>query len=146
MPIKNDIKYHPDFLEIFQTGVFDLDDGIIIFSQILNICRLTGLKNIVIDYRELKGDRGGTAKTIYGLQVVDQYNKHLGQGGAELKFAYITPKITSYEPGAKVAEQGGFPFKQFENRNDALEWLGLKKQLTKLVNRTPKEIFGFDPE
>lgn len=126
MAIKNSIKYHSDFLEIFQTGVFDLDDGIILFSQILNICRHTGLKKIVIDYRELKGERGGIAKTIYGLQVVDQYNKYLEQGGAELKFAYITPEITSYEPGAKVARQGGFPFEQFENRNDALEWLGLK--------------------
>jgi hypothetical protein len=126
MAIKNSIKYHSGFLEIFQTGVFDLDDGIIIFSQILNICRHTDFKRIVIDYRELKGQRGGVAKTIYGLQVVDQYNKYLEQGGAELKFAYITPEITSYEPGAKVARQGGFPFEQFENRNDALEWLGIK--------------------
>ena len=51
MAIKNHIKYHSSFLEILQTGVFDLDDGIIIFSQILNICRHTGLRKIVIDYR-----------------------------------------------------------------------------------------------
>jgi len=126
MAINNDINYHTDFLEIIQTGVFDLDDGILIFSQILNICRHTGLKKIIIDYRELKGERGGTAKTLYGLHVVEQYNTYLEQGGAKLKFAYITPRITSYEPGAHVARQGGFPFKQFETRNDALEWLDLK--------------------
>lgn len=103
-----------------------LNDAINKFPHVLDVCRLTGLRKVLIDYSELEGDRGGTEKSLYAFNIVDHYMKYLKQGGSELKFAYLAPIVTSYEPGADIGQQSEFPFKLFDNRNDALEWLGVK--------------------
>jgi hypothetical protein len=126
MSIDIKIKQHSAFLEIIATGSYDFNVALNKFPHILDVCRLTGLKKVLIDYRELQGDGGGTEKSLYAFGIVDHYEKYLKIGGSELQFAYLAPIVTSYEPGAKVGQQSEFPFKLFDNRNEALEWLGVK--------------------
>ena len=52
--------------------------------------------------------------------------KYLESGGHKLQFAYVGPIVMAWEQGMEVAEQGEWPFKLFDNLNDALKWLGVK--------------------
>lgn len=126
MAIEIQIIQHSGFLEIIVTGSFDLNDALYKFPHVLDVCRLTGLEKVLIDYRELEGGGGGTEKSLYAFGIVDHYKKYLKQGGSELQFAYLAPTITSYEPGAEIGQQSEFPMKLFDKHNDALEWLGVK--------------------
>jgi hypothetical protein len=126
MAIDIKINQHDDYLEFVVTGSYDLNDAVNKFPHILDVCRLTGLQKVLIDYRELDREGGGTEKSLYAFGTVDQYQKYLKLGGPELQFAYLGPVVTSYEPGLEIAQQSKLSVKLFDNYSDALEWLDVK--------------------
>jgi hypothetical protein len=115
------------YLEIAVTGSYDMKDAMNKFSHILDACRLSDSSKVLIDYIGLQGQGGATEKILYALRVEDLYQKYLKSGGHELQFACVVPLVVSYEPGVEIARNGGLPFKLFDNRNEAFEWLNVKR-------------------
>jgi hypothetical protein len=120
---------HDNYLEFKITGSYDLSDAIDTFKQILIICRLEKVSKVLIDYRELKSDIGGTEKTLYAFAAEDEYLKYLGTGGQELQIAYLAPALHTYEPGAEIGKRvERLKFELFEDLYEALEWLDIKNR------------------
>jgi hypothetical protein len=118
---------HNDYLEFVVTGSHDLNEAIDRFSHVLAACRRTGLKKVLIDYRELIYSVGGTEKTLYAFGTEDQYLKYFKSGGHELQIAYLAPKVMCYEPGAEIGRKvETLQFELFDKLNEALEWLDIK--------------------
>ncbi len=125
MAIDINIIQHNDFLEIVVTGSYDLNDAVNKFPHVLDVCRLTGLQKVLIDYRDLQGEGGGIEKCIYVWGIAEHYQKYLTLGGHELQVAYIRPKVTDYEPGVEIGNNIGLPFKLFDKPNETHKWLGV---------------------
>jgi len=126
MAIDIKIIQHNNYIEIVVTGSYDLNEAVNKFPHALDVCRLTGLQKVLIDYRELQGDGGGTEKSLYVFGIENHYQKYLKLGGHELQVAYVAPMVNSYEPGVDIADKIGLPFKLFDKLNEALEWLSVK--------------------
>jgi hypothetical protein len=126
MALEIETIQHNDYLEVVVSGPYDFNDAVNKFPYVLDLCRITGLKKVLIDFRKISNEGGGTEKTLYALSVEDFYQKYLNSGGHELQFAYVGPSISSYEPGMEIAQQSELPFKLFDKRNEALEWLNVK--------------------
>jgi hypothetical protein len=118
---------HNDYLEFVVTGSHDLNEAIDKFPQILDVCKITGLKKVLIDYRELIYPVGGTEKTLYAIGTEDQYLKYLESGGHELQIAYLAPMVICYEPGAEIGRNvKHVQFELFDKLDKAREWLDIK--------------------
>ena len=118
---------HDEYLEFVVTGSHDLNEAINKFSYILDCCRRTGLKKVLVDYRKLLYPTDDFEKARYASRVKDQYQKYLESGGHELQLAYLSPIIMSYEPGAEIGKKiVSMQFELFGDLNEALEWLGVK--------------------
>lgn len=123
-----DIKtiQHNDYLEFVATGSHDLNEAIDKFPHILAVCKSTGLKKVLVDYRELIYPVGATEKALYAFGAEDQYLKYLKSGGHELQIAYLAPTVMSYEAGAEIGKKTkSLQFDLFSDLNEALEWLGV---------------------
>ena len=119
--------HHNDYLEFIVTGSHDLNDAIDKFVHVLDVAKLTGLKKVLIDYRQLTYSAGGTEKTLYALGTEDQYLKYLESGGQELQIAYLAPAVHTYEPGAEIGKKiKSVQFELFEILDEALAWLKIK--------------------
>ena len=124
-----DIKtiQHNDYLEFVVTGSHDLSEAVDKFTHLLETAKRTGLKKILIDYRELIYDTGATHKALYAFGIEDLYKKYLQSGGHDLKIAYLAPVIHTFEPGAEIGRNAkSLQFELFDKRNEALEWLDIK--------------------
>ncbi|MCK5077066.1 MAG: hypothetical protein KAR38_11855 [Calditrichia bacterium] len=128
MALDINIIQHNDYLEIVVTGSYDMNDTIDKFSHVLDICRHTGLAKVLIDFRELQGQGSGTEKSLYAFGIEDLYLKYLNSGGHELKVAYVSLVVSSYEPGVEIAKETELPFKLFDKQKDAFEWLNVKNK------------------
>lgn len=118
---------HTDYLEFIVTGTFDLNKAIDQFFLILATCRSTGFKKILIDFRELVYNAGGTEKSLYAFGTEDQYLKYLSSGGHELQIAYLGKMFKTYEPGLEIGKKiESLKVELFDNLNAAIEWLGVK--------------------
>ena len=117
---------HSDYLEFVVTGSYDLNDAIDKFLYVLEACSQTGLNKVLMDYRELQQEDSATIKSLYSYGIENHYTKYLESGGHEIQFAYVGPIVMTWEPGMEIAERSKWPFKLFDNLNDALEWLGVK--------------------
>jgi len=127
MAINIETIKHDDFLEFVVTGSHDLNEAIEKLSQILDVCKLTGLKKVLIDYRELIYPVGGTEKTLYAFGTEDLYRKYLESGGRELQIAYLAPMVHTFEPGAEIGKKvESLQFELFDKLNEALEWLDIQ--------------------
>ena len=118
---------HSGYLEFIVSGAYDLNQIVNEFIVVLEACRQTKLDKVLIDYRELKREDSATIKGLYAYGVENHYINYLRSGGHEIKFAYVGPIVMAWEPAMEVAELSHWPFKLFDNRNDALEWLGVTR-------------------
>jgi hypothetical protein len=118
---------HSDYLEFVVTGTYDLHEATEDFRQVLDACRRTGLKKVLVDYREFTDTDSGIEKTLYAFDVVSQYAWYLETGGHELRIAYLAPVVLSFEPGADIGRNTpSLQFEIFDNPNDAREWLEIE--------------------
>ena len=117
---------HDDYLEVTVSGFYDLNDAVDKFSYVLEECRRLDLNKLLIDFRELEGTESATLKTLYTFGTAEQYYKYLVSGGHKLKFAYLAPVVTIFEPGMEIADRKNLPAKLFDNLDKALDWLAVK--------------------
>ena len=119
---------HIDYLEFVITGSYDLNEAIDKFTFVLALCKLTGHKKVLIDYRQLIYQVGSTEKSLYAISIEGKYLQYLQSGGHELQIAYVSPSVTSYEPGAVIGRNIELlQFELFNKPNEALDWLGIKR-------------------
>jgi hypothetical protein len=114
-------------LDVLVWGQYSMEEAIDRFPGVILTCRLTGVDKVLIDYTRLKGDMAAIQKVIYAMEIIDLYEKHLSSRGRPLQIAWVgaPDKVSSYEPGAELAERQGYPFRLFRDTAEAMEWLGL---------------------
>lgn len=117
---------HNEYLEAIVTGAYDLNEAINKFSKLLDLCRVTGLDKVIIDYRELQREDSAVFKGLYAVRIEELYLNYIKSGGHELEIAYLGPYILPYEPGMEIAKQGELPIKLFDSPDEAMEWLDIK--------------------
>ena len=128
MTININIIHNNDYLEFFVTGTYDLIEAINRFPLVLDVCRLTGLTKVLIDFTELQGEGSGTEKCLYAFGIEDHYIKYINSGGHKLQVAYVGSSNPKYDPGAAIAKSSHLPFKLFDERFKAFEWLQVEKK------------------
>ena len=118
---------HNDYFEVTVSGLYDLNDALHAFPHVLEECRRARLDKLLIDFRELEGAESATLKGLYAFGIEEHYLKYLDSGGHKLQIAYVAPIVTTFEPGKEIVEQRKLPFKLFDNLNNAIKWLDVKR-------------------
>ena len=126
MGIDIDTIQHNHYLEVVVASSYDFQETIDKFPHVLDICRITGLKKVLIDYKEIQNQGCATEKSLYALSSQDLYQSYLKVGGHALQIAYVAPMVTNYELGVEIAENSELPFRLFDKLNEAHAWLGVK--------------------
>ncbi len=126
MAIDLKTTHHDCCLEVLVSGVFETQDAVDRFPELLSLCRKTGQRRVLIDYREMTGIPTSTEKTLYAFGIQDIYMTHLATGGQPMMVAYVgrPSQVSSFEPGVEVARSNDLPFRLFTSRDDAIAWLG----------------------
>ncbi len=95
-------------------------------------CRDAKVAKVLIDFRKLGGDVHATEKIVYAWKIEEHYRNHLSTGGQNLQIAYVgqSPLVSTYEPGVEIVESMGLPFALFEDSRKAIEWLGVKADVS----------------
>jgi hypothetical protein len=97
MGIDIDTIQHNHYLEVVVASSYDFQETIDKFPHVLDICRITGLKKVLIDYKEIQNQGCATEKSLYALSSQDLYQSYLKVGGHALQIAYVAPMVTNYE-------------------------------------------------
>jgi len=121
-------KLHWKYFEVIVIGDYDLDSAVARFPQILMACKISRIKNILVDFSQVTGSFGNSFSGLYALKVEVEYRKYLNSGGHELKIAYFSPSASEHISGEEIAVKGENPFKLFDNKKDALKWLGVDEK------------------
>ncbi|NOR10625.1 MAG: hypothetical protein GQ541_03955, partial [Desulfovibrionaceae bacterium] len=67
MGIDIDTIQHNHYLEVVVASSYDFQETIDKFPHVLDICRITGLKKVLIDYKEIQNQGCATEKSLYAL-------------------------------------------------------------------------------
>jgi hypothetical protein len=118
-----DIVQQPSVLDVVVTGDFHMEEAVDRFRQVVDACRLTGIRKVLIDYRQLWGGAVGTEKTFYSFGIDDRCKRHIRSGGKSLLFAFVGPDAAGPDPGAQFADFTKFPGRLFGSREGAVAWL-----------------------
>ena len=132
MALNGEFVQHTDYLEIIVTGMYDMEEAIVKFPRVLAACRDAKVAKALIDFRRLEGDEHATEKVMYAWEIEGHYRNHLSTGGQKLQIAYLgqSPLVSTFEPGVEFAESKGLPFALFEDSRKAIEWLGVKADVS----------------
>lgn len=120
---------HDELLKVLVSGLFNLQDAIDRFLEVLAFSHNAKIFKVLIDFRKLGGIPFATEKSLYAIKGVELYNQYLVSGGQPLKFAYIgsAPIVSSFKPGLEIARNSGIEVDLFEDIEKAFEWLDAKK-------------------
>ena len=132
MALNGEFVQHTEYLEIIVTGMYDMEEAIDKFPLVLAACRDAKIAKALIDFRKLGGDVYATEKVMYAWKIEEHYRNHLSTGGQNLQIAYVgqSPLVSTYEPGVEIIESKGLPFALFEDSRKAIEWLGVKADVS----------------
>ncbi len=112
-----------DFLEFIVTGRFELENALSKFHLVIDVCNLTDVRKVLIDYRKLHEVADGIERTFYAFGIENRYKSHIREGGEKIKFAFVGDNIDVEDPGGQLAELTNFPGKIFDNYNSAVKWI-----------------------
>ena len=126
MQVDWDIK--DDHLRATVTGSYDAEEAVEEFSRLIAACRKHGLRKVLVDFREIEGERGATERAIYGSEIVALYRMHLDTGGEPLQLAYVGPAVDAemWNPGMEIAQSSGVNAILTTKMGEAREWLGIE--------------------
>ena len=116
---------HTDYIEAVVTGCYDVEEAVDYCPQLLEICRVSGLRKVLIDYRKLP-QLGGTDRSLFAIGLENHYEQYLRSGGHQLLFALVKSRIAAYEPGVEILEVSSLLFKMFDDIDKALKWLSIQ--------------------
>lgn len=127
MALNIKVIQHSQFIEIIVAGIFNFQESLMEFPNVLATCKTTGLTKVLIDFRQLKGIPAATEKILYTLGIEDHYAEYLSNKGKPLQIAYVgkSPLIGSEEPGLLLARENNLPFNLFTDISKACKWLGV---------------------
>lgn len=119
-----DIKFfqHAKYIEVVVTGSYNVEYAVDNCPQLFEICRTSGLRKVLIDYRKLP-QLGGAERSLFAIGLENHYEQYLRTGGHQLLFALVKSRVTAYEPGAEILDVSSILFKMFDDIDDALNWL-----------------------
>ncbi|MFC1563570.1 hypothetical protein ACFL6G_01480 [candidate division KSB1 bacterium] len=114
-----------DYLLVNVSGIYDMPGTVDEFALVISTCRKKNHNKVLIDYRQLDGDIAATEKMIYTMKIIDLLKTHYKSGGQQLFIAFLgkIPQISTFEPGADLADQEGWPYILTKDIDEALSWL-----------------------
>ena len=117
-----------DVLHVAAGGSFSLSEAKRTFLDILNVIEELRLSKVLLDGRQITGNPAIIERFYYGEFIADEVSKLIDRGwnGAPPQFAYILrePILDPLRLGETVAINRGVHLKAFDNRDEAIVWLG----------------------
>ena len=117
-----------DVLHVAAGGPFSLSEAKRTFLDALHVIEELRLPKVLFDGRQVTGNPAIIERFYYGEFVADEVQKLMGRGwnGDPPQFAYVLrePILDPLRLGETVAVNRGVNIRAFENREDAVVWLG----------------------
>ena len=117
------------YLHVVFRGRFSMEKAKKSFLEVLDAVAATGMTNVLIDARQVTGVLTSLDRYSYGEFVAEKVFDSVRRGTVSRspKFAYIfsPPILSSDRTGENTAVNRGMNVKVFDNREDALKWLGV---------------------
>lgn len=117
-----------DVLHVAAGGPFSLSEAKRTFLDILNVVEELRLAKVLLDGRQITGNPAIIERFYYGEFVADEVQKLIDRGwnGDQPQFAYVLrePVLDPLRLGETVAVNRGVHIRAFEDREDAIVWLG----------------------
>ncbi len=124
-----EISVEPGFISAKAYGEFSLKDAQSTYLEVLDAVALHKTYKVLFDGRGIIGEPNILERFYYGEFVASELRRCSVERGISLatKFAYILlpPVLDPDSLGETVAVINGMFVMAFDNRPDALEWLGL---------------------
>ena len=107
MSLEIEIIPHKEYIEVFISGEYDMQEAVDKFLLVLDACKMNGRLKVLIDYRKLQGEIYATQKVFYAEQVISKIKNYFALEGKGLQIAYVgkAPQVSTYEPSLEVAER-----------------------------------------
>src|SRR5690349_20272190 len=128
MSMQSKARFAAGLLEVEVQGEFSIEEAKRSFLETLENVGRHGATKVLIDGRTLTGEPGVIERFIYGefaaAETARASSKH--KLSRTPRFAYVLkePMLDPRRFGENVAANRGMIIKVFENREEAIEWLG----------------------
>jgi len=114
-------------LHVMTEGEFSLSEAKRTFIDVIHMVGELRLGKILFDGQQIIGNPAIIERFYYGEFVADEVNKLIADGwDDDLRFAYVLlePVLDELRLGETVAVNRGMNVRAFDNRVDAITWLG----------------------
>ena len=122
------VQIERQLLRATYVGEFSLTEGEATFHEILDAIVKDGLRNVLVDGREVTGDPEPLERFYYGRYVADAVNQTVNRTRIDVpRFAYVLhpPVLDPNRFGETVAVNRGMRIKAFDDIKQAEWWLGI---------------------
>lgn len=117
-----------DVLHVAAGGPFSLSEAKRTFLDVLHVVEELCLSKVLFDGRQVTGNPAIIERFYYGEFVADEVKKLMERGwpGDAPQFAYVLrePILDPLRLGETVAVNRGVNIRAFDNRDEAIVWLG----------------------
>ena len=124
------VEIERQLLRATYVGEFSLTEGEATFHEILDAIVKDGLRNVLVDGRQITGDPAPLERFYYGRYVADAVNQTVNRTRIEVpRFAYVLhpPMLDPNRFGETVAVNRGMRIKAFDDIKQAEWWLGIPR-------------------
>lgn len=117
-----------DVLHVAAGGPFSMSEAKRTFLDVLHVIEELRLSKVLFDGRQISGNPTIIERFYYGEFVADEVGRLLERNwaGPPPQFAYVLgePILDPLRLGETVAVSRGMQVRAFENREEAIVWLG----------------------
>ncbi|WP_163339586.1 hypothetical protein [Desulfopila sp. IMCC35008] len=118
---------YKDHLEVQICGNFVIQEAINKFSILLEYCRDTDCRKVLIDYSQVSNMPSGTLRHLYQFSIEDKYSRYMLEFNKSISFASIHTILTAERTDTKndtlLFSMRNRSFKTLE---EARNWLKVK--------------------
>lgn len=126
MSLDISIEVRQNYIYVGVTGIYEINEAIDRFNEVLSAITIHKVFKILIDYRNLQElPLLMTENYIYSASIANKIQQHIDLMDEHPRIAYVGPERRIREGyGEKVASEYGFHnVKEFTDINEALRWL-----------------------
>ena len=115
------IELRPNYVDVSCQGIYDVDSTLEVASELFNVAMSEGLRSVLVDVRELKGDIRTIERMDWGKRFAEIQLS--SAPGIRVAVVGIAPLVDTKKFGETVAVNRGASLAVFEHREQAIEWL-----------------------
>jgi hypothetical protein len=125
LALEIDVEAKSDHVHAQIAGIFEIDELIEQFPEVLILCKVRNLTKVFVDYREVDRETSNTEKYLHLISLSKRYELYRVGGGVPISIAFVVPEamISPDKFGEEVAEMLGLNFKATADMESVVEWL-----------------------